>query len=363
MHNREITRRRFMEKTAALAGGILLSPLAAQAAARKTAVDQVTLGRTGLRLSRLGIGCGTRGGRVQQQLGQDGFNRLIRYAYDQGISYIDIANFTEIAGGRSTESGGVAFDLSHVSPGVIEKEASIPFKYFMSKGVDIRKEPLQIAPSIQHMNGGILINEKGETNIPGLYAAGEAAGGPHGSDRPGGNSLADCQVFGARAGRHAAERARRRSLTADVERAKEIEDELSALQKPTGSSRLREEKVEVGDAVTEFREMMWRNVSVVRNEDTLREAKRKLLRFKELGVSWLKAQGLGLVEAVELRNMVDVGLAIAASALMRRETRGSHYRTDYPLRNDEDWLKMIEVKMVRQDLEVSVREPYMLIHP
>ena len=80
-----------MEKTAALAGGILLSPLAARAAARKTAVDQVRLGRTGIRLSRLGIGCGTRGGRVQQQLGQDGFNRLIRYAYDQGITYIDIA--------------------------------------------------------------------------------------------------------------------------------------------------------------------------------------------------------------------------------------------------------------------------------
>lgn len=91
MHNREMTRRRFMEKTAALAGGILLSPLAVRAAAKKTAVDQVALGRTGIRLSRLGIGCGTRGGRVQQQLGQDGFNRLIRYAYDQGITYIDIA--------------------------------------------------------------------------------------------------------------------------------------------------------------------------------------------------------------------------------------------------------------------------------
>ena len=91
MHQRPITRRQFIEKTAALAGGILLSPLAARAAAKKTAVDQVTLGRTGIRLSRLGIGCGTRGGRVQQQLGQDGFSRLIRYAYDQGITYIDIA--------------------------------------------------------------------------------------------------------------------------------------------------------------------------------------------------------------------------------------------------------------------------------
>jgi len=277
--------------------------------------------------------------------------------------YIDIANFTEIAEGRSTESGGVAFDLSHVPSDVIEKEASIPFKYFMSKGIDIRKEPLQIAPSIQHMNGGILINVKGETDVPGLYAAGEAAGGPHGSDRPGGNSLADCQVFGARAGRHAAERARKRSLSTDIGRAEQIEDKLRTLQKPTGPSRPREEKTDVGKAVTDFREIMWRNVSVARNEDTLREAQQKLLRFKKLGDSWLSAQGLSLVEAVELRNMIDVGLAIATSALTRRETRGSHYRTDYPLRNDKDWLKMIEVQMSGQDLQVGVREPYMLIHP
>ena len=100
MHNREITRRRFMQKTAALAGGVFLAGCGSAAKhgrasgrrrSKLTAVDQVTLGRTGIRLSRLGIGCGTRGGRVQQQLGQDGFNRLVRYAYDQGITYIDIA--------------------------------------------------------------------------------------------------------------------------------------------------------------------------------------------------------------------------------------------------------------------------------
>jgi len=94
MLRREITRRQFIERTAAAAGGILLSPLAGrmvQGAAKKTAVDQVPLGKTGLKLSRLGIGCGTNSGRVQQELGQEGLNRLIRYAYDQGITFIDIA--------------------------------------------------------------------------------------------------------------------------------------------------------------------------------------------------------------------------------------------------------------------------------
>ncbi len=91
MHKRPLTRRQFIERTAAMAGGALLAPLAARAAGKMTAVDQVPLGKTGLKLSRLGIGCGTRGGRVQRDLGQEQFTRLIRYAYDQGITYIDIA--------------------------------------------------------------------------------------------------------------------------------------------------------------------------------------------------------------------------------------------------------------------------------
>jgi len=91
MTNHPISRRQFIERTAAIAGGVLLSPLAARAAAKKTAVDIVPLGRTGLKISRLGIGIGSNSGRVQQELGQDGLNRLIRYAYDQGVTYIDVA--------------------------------------------------------------------------------------------------------------------------------------------------------------------------------------------------------------------------------------------------------------------------------
>jgi predicted aldo/keto reductase-like oxidoreductase len=93
MHGIEISRRQFIARTAAIAGGIALSPVVAGAtgAARQTAVDQVVLGRTGLTLSRLGIGCGTNSGSVQRALGHDGFTRLIRYAYDQGITYLDTA--------------------------------------------------------------------------------------------------------------------------------------------------------------------------------------------------------------------------------------------------------------------------------
>ncbi len=93
MHRKEITRRQFVRGSAVLAVGLGLSPLVPEVFAKKkrTAVDQVPLGKTGLKLSRLGIGTGTRGGSVQRALGSEGFNKLIRYAYDQGITYIDTA--------------------------------------------------------------------------------------------------------------------------------------------------------------------------------------------------------------------------------------------------------------------------------
>lgn len=93
MHPTHLTRRDFLQRTASAVGATLLSPLASHAAraTKRTAVDQVTLGQTGIKLSRLGMGTGSNGGRVQQDLGQEAFNGLIRYAYDQGITYFDCA--------------------------------------------------------------------------------------------------------------------------------------------------------------------------------------------------------------------------------------------------------------------------------
>ncbi len=266
--------------------------------------------------------------------------------------YIDIANYTEIVEGRGTGNQCVYFDLSHVPAQIIEEQASIPLKFFLDNGVDIREEPLEIAPAVQHMNGGILINEKAETGVPGL----EAAGGQHGADRPGGNSLADCQVFGARAGKYAAERAKKLTVKVDLKDAKKIEEGIKVLSKLSG-------KYDVETLRSAVKQMMWRNVLVVRREETLRETLERLLKYREITGSKMSVDEENLVGALELKNMILVALAITKSALTRKETRGSHYRADYPERNDKEWLKIIEVRNDRENLSIRFRKPKMIIYP
>ncbi|MFB0523833.1 MAG: FAD-binding protein, partial [Candidatus Bathyarchaeia archaeon] len=270
--------------------------------------------------------------------------------------YIDIANYTEIVEGMGTKNQCVYFDLSHIPRRAIEEQASIPLKFFHENGVDIREEPLEIAPALQHMNGGALINERAETGVLGLYAAGEVAGGQHGADRPGGNSLADCQVFGARAGRYAAERSKTVGMVANRLDVEKLEEDIRSLSKLRG-------RYDVETLRNEVKRMMWRNVLVVRQEKTLNETFEKLLRYQRIIGSQLNVDKEYLIEALELRNMVEAGLAIVKSALTRKETRGSHYRADYPQRNDKEWLKIIEVQYDSEGLSLRLRRPNMILHP
>jgi hypothetical protein len=142
MYKEQITRRQFIRSTAALAGGVLLSSLGTgvlAAQAKRTAVDQVTLGKTGLKLSRLGIGTGSRGGSIQRALGDEGSNRLLRYAYDQGITYIDTAqNYKTHTMVREAIKGLPREKLFIQSkmPGVPEKPLEVLDQYRKELGVD-----------------------------------------------------------------------------------------------------------------------------------------------------------------------------------------------------------------------------------
>lgn len=114
------------------------------------------------------------------------------------------AIYQEIIEGRGTKRGGVYLDVTHLPREVIEEKLETMLQQFLDIGIDIREEPMEVAPTAHHFMGGALINEHGETTVKNLFAAGEVAGGVHGANRLGGNALADTQVFGRRAGEAAA---------------------------------------------------------------------------------------------------------------------------------------------------------------
>jgi succinate dehydrogenase/fumarate reductase flavoprotein subunit len=191
------------------------------------------------------------------------------------------------------------------------------------KNMDIDTEPLRVSLFGHAINGGLVIDPHGRTSVPGLLSAGENAAGPYGADRLGGNMLLNCQVFGKRAGRMAAEIGRSRSRRGFERAAGAATEELHLRAAQTGRGSVKEAQRAVKAAMTD-------NVLVVRNEEGLRTADRALdemrqgLTTGEYGVATTKE----LFDFYEAINLVDVGRAMCAAALLRKETRGSHFRED-----------------------------------
>jgi succinate dehydrogenase/fumarate reductase flavoprotein subunit len=217
--------------------------------------------------------------------------------------YVDIAIFSEVMAGRGTENMGIYFDVTHVDKSVLSERMPITYKRLKAMGVDPSTDRLQLGLAVQNFNGGILIDSDGFTGVQGLYAAGEASGGVHGSDRPGGNNLTDTQVFGFRAGRAAAAYAR----------------EIGPQREEPALSQF-DIKASCDEAAMakKARELFYRRLTVIRNEDGLRE----VLRFTE--------QGLRSPVSLAMRNCLTVGRLLARAMLARKESRGTHYREDHP---------------------------------
>ena len=198
------------------------------------------------------------------------------------------------------------------------------------------EKPLKIAPICHFNMGGVVANEDGDTGVPGLYAAGEVVGGVHGANRHGGNALTAITVFGARAGEAAAAYAEDRSLVGVDSLA---EPELSRYADLRSSER----GVSPGVLMSRLRELMWEKVGIIRGESRLKEALSELREIIE-GASSLKASNGGeMREALEVPMAVDVAEMIVMAALERRESRGAHFREDYPF-EDECWLKVVVVE-------------------
>lgn len=269
-------------------------------------------------------------------LNNKGERFMKRYLPDKlelgGRDEVARAIYSEIQEGRGSKHGGVYLDVSHLSSKVIEERLPKMLEQFLLAGVDIRKEPMEVHPTMHHVMGGIMINEWGESSVEGLFSAGEVCGGIHGGNRLGGNAISADQVFGKRAVIGIANYLERQRKTKFLKIEKEkIEREislvLSLLKKENGVSPYKIEH--------KLKNLMWENVGIVKEEKGLKKAKKELKEIlKETKIlkpyyrerlcnnEWIKC--------FELENMIKTAEIVIETALRRKESRGAHFRSDYP---------------------------------
>ena len=223
---------------------------------------------------------------------------------------------TEIASGRGTPHGGVYLDVTHLPKEQIETRLPVMLEQFLSYGVDIRTQPMEVAPTAHHIMGGLRITPHCATTVPGLFACGETAGGVQGANRLGGNALAETQVFGKRAG-EAAGQGEKRVKKIDPAQLAEIRARtVGFLSGTTNPARVRKE----------LQKMMWQDAGIFRNEAGLRHA---LATAEQLLAAPIRAASpAGIAECCIVQNMCLTATLICRSALIRPESRGANMRVD-----------------------------------
>jgi succinate dehydrogenase / fumarate reductase, flavoprotein subunit len=246
--------------------------------------------------------------------------------------------YTEVKQGRGTEHGGAYLDISHKPAEYVKKK--LPSMYHQFKelaDVDITKGPMEVGPTCHYMMGGIRVEaETAASTVPGLFAAGEAAAGLHGSNRLGGNSLSDLLVFGRRAGKAAAEFAAKSSApNIDSSQLSDAEREMVAPFE-------RNEGEFPYPIHHDLQETMGNLVGIFRNEEDLNKALVQLdglkPRLGKVRIDGSRMFNPGWHLTRDLKNMLLISEAVARCALARRESRGAHSRIDFP-NYDPEWEK------------------------
>jgi succinate dehydrogenase/fumarate reductase flavoprotein subunit len=244
------------------------------------------------------------------------------------------AAYNEILEGRGTVHGGVWLDVTHLSKEKIMDRLPTMYKQFKDiDGIDISTDKMEVGPTAHYSMGGVVVDIKCRTKIRGLFAVGEVISQIHGANRLGGNSLLDTQVFGKIAGGEAA------SLARDVTE-EEIQD--ASFQK---------ELLDTGIFVVkeplffrrEIQEIMKENAGIIRDEIKLQKGLKRILELKEKFYSQenilkdFKIDDERIVLTWEIKSSLVICEAIIKSAIMRQESRGAHYRSDFPKIDDEKW--------------------------
>ena len=242
---------------------------------------------------------------------------------------VAIANYKEIIEGRGTKNGGVFLDISHKSKDfIVEKLPSIYRQFLESQMLDISKSPMEVAPTAHYSMGGILVNpETLSTSVNGLFAAGEVAGGLHGANRLGGNSLAEIIIFGKRAG------------IASSKYSKKLDNQFRSNKIIMLAHQNINKFIKSGDELIrplqhELRLIMWEYCGVIKNQKLLLEGLSKIENIKtkmksvDVRIDQYNCEDLALI--FDLQSSLFSAEATIISALERNESRGAHQRSDFP---------------------------------
>jgi succinate dehydrogenase / fumarate reductase flavoprotein subunit len=269
----------------------------------------------------------------------------------------------EVKAGRGTPHGGVFLDIAWIKQHLPKAEEHIkrklPSMYHQFKqlaDLDITKEPMEVGPTTHYMMGGIRVDGDSQmSNVPGLFAAGEAAAGLHGANRLGGNSLSDLVVFGRRAGRYAAEFAKNNESHGTID-----EEYLQATAKAAlapfdrGASGENPYQVQY-----DLQEAMQDLVGIVRTETEMQQALTVIAalqaRAYQAGITGHRQYNNGWHTAIDLNNLLLLSEAITRAALLRKESRGAQFREDFP-NKDAEWGKHNIVIKQGTDFQMLVQK-------
>ncbi len=251
------------------------------------------------------------------------------------------AGFMEIQGGRGTDDGAVLLDVSHLGAEFVEKTFPGMVERCREIGFDLARKPVKVSPTAHFHMGGARIDTSCRTNLPGLFVAGEDSGGVHGANRLGGNGVAESLVFGTVAGDSMAQ-----YVTDQPQPSldpKQIEAAIAWAVQPVEAVA---ESAGDGENIFHIRQeierLMWAKGGLVRDGTGLQEALVELSSLSEraerASVSPCREYNPGWHEWLNVQSLLTVAQMTCQSALVRNESRGSHYRSDYPDRNEIDWL-------------------------
>ena len=240
---------------------------------------------------------------------------------------------SEVLAGRGSPHGGAFLDISHRKPDYIKRKLPSMYEQFLKLAkVDITKEPMEVAPTIHYYMGGVRVDpETGASTVPGLFAAGEVAGGLHGANRLGGNSLTDLLVFGKRTGEAAADYAAGNPRPAETPAAQveaAVEHLLGPLTRPHGDSPYKLQG--------ELQDICAAHAPIIRDKATMTAGLERVMALKRraeqvgTGGPTGRAFNPGWHTAQDLGNMLVNAEALFRSAIERKESRGAHARSDYP---------------------------------